>query len=515
MAELRISTRSHHFVVDQMSPQGRQATERFARQFIHYGRRQRAQRYNRYSARTARSVSEYSAWREDRRECRFHINVLERFEQHLKDYGLDHESLVERVAAVPPPACRIALLIREGWSLRDYQEPAVDYVTADAGSRSRFLGLQTGKGKGITALFAIRDLAVRTLAFLQPKYIEKWVMDIREICQVELEDVMVVRGVQHLKALLTMAGSGNLHSPIVIISSKTMQRWINVYEHYGEETLKMGYACLPDQLMGWLGAGLRLIDEVHQHFAMQFRLDLYTHCERSLSLSATLLHTDGFLNRMYEVAYPDATRYNGPAYDRYVRATALFYRFRHPRHIRFLDPLSHSYSHYRFEMSVMKDPAVLDSYLDLIDSVVKSKYEHDYRPGEKLVIFFGSVAMCTRATAFFRARYPGRDVRRYVEEDPFANAMEPDMVISTLQSYGAAFHPKELSTVILTVAVKSLQANLQVLGRLLPLSSGKTPEFIYLVCMDIAQHRIYHESKVELFRQRALHCETQYVHAPI
>lgn len=492
-----------------MSPQGREVVEKFTRQFIHYGRRRRGRRY------VAGQINEYFAWRRDHRECRFHINVLGRFETHLTACGIGHESLIERVEEPLPVAREIDLPIFDRWTLRDYQEPAVDYITTDGNPRSRFIGLQTGKGKGITALFGMSRLRLRTVIEVLPKYIEKWVLEIREICNVELEDVMVVRGVRHLKALLAMAGSGTLHSPIIIISSKTLQRWINVYERYGETTLEMGYACLPDQLMGWLGAGFRLIDEVHEHFAMQFRFDLYTHCQRSLSLSATLLHSDGFLNRMYEIAYPSQTRYKGPAYDRYVRVTALFYRFRHPERIRYRDPISKNYSHQRFELSILKDPELLARYLELIDGVVRTRYLHGHEQGERLAIFFTTVGMCTKATGFFRERYPNLDVRRYIEEDPFENAIKPDIRNTTLLSGGTAIDIPHLTTVILTIAISSLPANLQVLGRLRRLASGKTPEFIYLNCMDILQHRAYHERKVELFRYRALHHDTEYIHAPI
>ncbi|MBB5409359.1 hypothetical protein HDG34_003300 [Paraburkholderia sp. HC6.4b] len=509
MAELRLSVRSHHFVVDRMSPQGREVVEKFARQFIQYGRRRRGRRY------ISGRLHDYFAWREDHRECRFHINVLERFEQHLVGCGIGHESLIERIEEPVPVAREINVSIRDRWTLRDYQEPAVDYITADGEPRSRFIGLQTGKGKGIVSLFGISRLRLRTLIEVLPKYIEKWVLEIREICDVELEDVMVVRGVRHLKALLAMAASGTLHSPIVIISSKTLQRWINVYERHGETTLQMGYACLPDQLMGWLGAGLRLIDEVHEHFSMQFRFDLYTHCQRSLSLSATLLHSDGFLNRMYEIAYPTPTRYKSPAYDRYVRVTALFYRFRHPERIRYRDPLTKNYSHQRFELSVMKDPELLHRYLDLIDGIVRMRYLEGHIPGERLAVFFTTVAMCTRATEFFRGRHPHLDVRRYIEEDPFENAITPDIRSTTLLSGGTAIDIPNLTTVILAIALSSVQANLQVLGRLRRLTSGRVPEFIYLNCMDIIQHRVYHERKVELFRYRALHHDTEFIHSPI
>jgi hypothetical protein len=496
-------------VVDHMSAQGREVVEKFSRQFVQYGRRRRGRRY------VTGHLHDYFAWRGDRRECRFHIHVLDRFDEHLKACGIGHESLVERFEEPLPVAREIELPINTRWTLRDYQEPAVDYIMADGEPRSRFIGLQTGKGKGITSLFGMSRLRLGTLIAVLPKYIEKWVLEIREICNVELEDIMVVRGVQHLKALLAMAASGTLRSPIVIISSKTLQRWINVYERYGEATLGMGYACLPDQLMGWIGAGFRLIDEVHEHFAMQFRFDLYTHCQRSLSLSATLLHSDGFLNRMYEIAYPSFARYKGPAYDRYVRVTALFYRFRHPDRIRYRDPISKNYSHQRFELSILKDPGLLARYLNLIDGIVRSRYLRGHIPGERLAVFFTTVGMCTRATEFFRDRYPDLDVRRYVEEDPFENAITPDIRNTTLLSGGTAIDIPNLTTVILTIAISSLPANLQVLGRLRRLTSGRTPEFIYLNCMDILQHHAYHERKVELFRYRALHHDTEYIHTPI
>jgi hypothetical protein len=56
--------------------------------------------------------------------------------------------------------------------------------------------------------------------------------------------------------------------------------------------------------------------------------------------------------------------------------------------------------------------------------------------------------------------------------------------------------------VFLTIALKSVQANVQVLGRL-----RKIPDvivrFYFFTCMDIGKHIVYHEEKEKLMRERA------------
>ena len=115
---------------------------------------------------------------------------------------------------------------------------------------------------------------------------------------------------------------------------------IKLYEQESENILEQGYACLPIQLFEHLGAGVRVIDLVHQPFpSLIFKIDLYTHIKKVISLSATLVSGDDFMNKVYEIAYPAFKHIKAPAYKRYVAVEAMLYEMHKPEKIRYLDPI--------------------------------------------------------------------------------------------------------------------------------------------------------------------------------
>jgi intein/homing endonuclease len=355
-------------------------------------------------------------------------------------------------------------------------------------------------------------IGLRTLIFVKPMYIEKWVEDIHRTYDLAVEDVLVVRGSNHLMALLMMAEANELNAKIIIISNKTMQNWLKLYEKHKQETLDMGYVCTPDKLCSHLGVGIRLIDEVHQDFHLNFKIDLYTNVEHSLSLSATLLSDDDFMNKMYEVAYPAVTRYKGPAYDKYIASRSVIYRLHQPNEVRYKDPVSKNYSHHVFEQWILKSDRRASNYLNLINTVIKgSRYTTNYTKGDKLIIFCASIDLCTVVCDYLKKQYPNKDVRRYVEEDPWENLMDADIRVTTLQSAGTAVDIDQLTTTILTTAVSSSQSNVQGFGRLRKLKDGSTPEFYYFVCEDVPKHVDYHEKKRGLLEERSVGYKQIYI----
>ena len=112
--------------------------------------------------------------------------------------------------------------------------------------------------------------------------------------------------------------------------------------------------------------------------------------------------------------------------------------------------------------------------------------------------------MCTIITNYLKNKYKEFKVNRYVENDPYSNLMDGDIVVSTLGSSGTAIDKPNLTNVALTTAIDSLQSNVQSLGRLRELDGGATKvEFHYFVCDDVQKHLDYHYRKVKLLDQRA------------
>jgi len=512
MAEMTVEIRSHHFLVRNVTPRIRPALENFAKRYIQYGLVRENGRYFRAPLRV------FAASTAARTEYRFHINTLEEFKRHitLPEYLLT-DAIVEWKTDCIPQATAITLAIKEGWVLRDYQEPAVDYITAPPPPRAKFISLQTGKGKSFIAMMAASRIGQRFALIVRPSYIEKWLIDFNKTYDEEIaERLLVIQGSAQLQALLQMAALDELgENKIILFSNKTLQNWIKLYEQYGAQILEQGYACLPDQLFEFLGVGVRIIDEVHQDFHLNFKLDLYTHVERSISLSATLLSEDDFLNNMYELAYPKSDRFNGIPYDKYIDARAALYSFSDPRKIRVTEYGSKTYSHHAFEKSILRSESTTAAYFDMIRMVVNGTFFKSYKPGQRLLIYCTSINMCTKLTDYLRMQYPTMVINRYVEDDPFDYVMESDICVSTLQSAGTGIDIPNLTTVIMTPAVRSSAANIQGFGRLRKLADGTPVMFVYFVCQDFPKHVQYHEVKKALLQERAKTFKEEYMGRPI
>ena len=364
------------------------------------------------------------------------------------------------------------------------------------------------------AMKAITNLKRRTCIIVKPMYIEKWVGDIEAITGIKGEDVVVVQGSAQLMALIALAKEGRLTAKFIVISNRTLQNWYSLYEKMGKEILGLGYDCLPGELFQTLAVGVRLIDEVHQDFHLNFKLDLYTHVERSISLSATLKGDDPFLNRMYETAYPKSMRYSGLAYDKYIYAYAWVYRVQKPEQLRTMEYGSTTYSHHAFEKSVMRNKRLMDDYLDMIVAAAMRFHFEKYQKGDKLLIYCSSIQMCTLVVEHLKASFKGVDVRRYVEDDPYENLLDPDVRVSTLLSAGTGHDIPGLTTVILTTAISSSQSNIQGFGRLRKLAD-KRMQFVYFVCNDVPKHMEYHERKKDLLKTMALEYDSLPYHHPL
>lgn len=497
MADLTIVCGSHFFKCIKVTPRARPAIESFARQFVQYGFVRMGSKYTRAALKVFAMASA------DRSEFRFHINCLTKFEQHLEANYIRGD-MVEWVQLPIPMPVKVEFKMQPQWVMRDYQTPVVDYIVSNTPPLFKFVDLQTGRGKSACAMKAMTELSIRTLIVVKPMYIEKWVDDMHRTMVMEHEDILVVRGSDQLMALLLLAESGDLAAKVIIISNKTMQNWIKLYKKLMYETLGMGYVCVPEDVCKTLGVGLVLIDEVHQDFFFNFEFSLLTNVYKSLSLSATLVSDDDFMNKMYEIKYPSATRYKGPAYEKYIAATAVIYKLKYPNKMRCKDNVSKNYSHHLFEQSVLRSNELASNYLELIKQVVDGSYLKDYKEGQRCLIFCISIELCTVLTDYLKKCYPKLLVQRYVEEDPWSNLMESDICVSTMQSAGTAVDVDKLSTVIMSTAMSSSQGNIQGFGRLRKMKDGTTPSFLYFVCEDIDSHVKYHEKKRIILESRAL-----------
>lgn len=361
------------------------------------------------------------------------------------------------------------------------------------------------------ALAAIATIGLRTVVIVKAQFLEKWVDDVHKTYDLEPEDVIVIRGSSQLQALLMMAKNDELESKFVVVSNKTIQNWLKLYERFRDGTFALGYEAVPEEFFAVLKAGVRLIDEVHMDFHLNFKIDTYTNVQKSISLSATLIADDDFLANMYRMTYPLDTRFAGLPYDKYVHCNAVMYQLKDRFKIKGTDPATGKYSHNYFEQQILKYPLVASNYMELIDKTLKSTWYHpdNYQPGDRVLILCASIDFCSVLTAFLKKRYPHLDVRRYVEDDPYENLLEPDIRVSTMLSAGTGHDIPALTSTLLTTAMRTSGGNIQGLGRLRKIE-GRRTMFDYFVCEDLDKQVEYHEQKVKLLESRALTLNTRY-----
>lgn len=454
--------------------------------------------YGRNSRMVRKMMRVFAASTQDRSEFRFHVHQLEELKLHLEQTG----QTVNVKYHACPKGKDVKLEFAKWFVPREYQVGIIDYLSNE--SRVNVLTLQTGRGKTLTALKAIHDMQKRALLVVKGQYVEQWIENYNESLVGPKKDLMVVRGARQLRALIDLAMNGNLDAKFIIITSTTMYNYIKDYElHSGHSP---HYPIPPDRLCEICEIDTRLVDEAHNMFHLNFKLDLYTHVRKTINLSATLKSSDEFKDKMYRLAYPPHMRYQGAEYLKYIAAQALFYSLKDADKVRWKAKGRGSYSHMEFEKSLMKDQALLDNYFEMLSFILKTYYLDKRKPGMKFMFFMATKKMCTLLTERLSAEYEEVDTRRYIDEDPRSNVMEAEVIVSTLQSAGTAIDIPGLYATCMTTALGSRELNEQALGRTRELKDypDETPWFLYLVCDNIDKHHEYHEMKKEFFADKVL-----------
>lgn len=443
-------------------------------------------------------VRVYASAMRDKSMYRFHINSMAMFKQMLADRGAS-ENMIQWVTVPDYEPAKYPFEMKPGWVARPHQVPMIEFLSRRE-QTAKLIEAATGQGKGLVSLMALVNLGERVVIVVKPKYVEKWQNELIEKFK-DIEDkILIVQGSKDLKMLTILAEQGELDDPVIIISNATLRNWIRDYEEKGDGILELGYACRPQEFFAHLKAGVRLIDETHEDYHFFFKLDTYTNVKTSISLTATLLTRQPFEERMYETQFPPAERLAKAPPPRYVDSVNFLYRFKTPEKIRTEEWGSTSYSHTAFEKSIIRHVPTLNNYMALVKEVLDAAYIKDKKPGERAIVFAASVEMCTRLTKHLSTAYPQLDVRRYVEQDPYENVIEPDIRVTTIFSGGTAVDIPDLSVAVMTTALDSIKGNIQALGRIRE-RQGKML-FYFFTAENLPKHIKYAEAKKILFKDR-------------
>lgn len=505
----RVTVFTHHFCVSHFDRTVKKLLMDYAVEFAEYD-----MVYNRRTGRMMQTMKRiFAASTENRREMRFHIFSLEEFYEYFKRMGYKKDILDIRTEATHTPVlCELPLM--ESWNPFDYQIPIIERGTR-VDESIQGLVMAGGLGKTSVALAIASRLGVRVVIVLRGMYVDRWELALIErtrVLDIQKEDYLIVRGAKDLIRLIKDGLANKLTEKIIIITNMTLHAFFKHYELFPDD--RKLYGCLPHELYTTIGAGYRIIDEVHQDFHMNFRQDLYGHIPKSLSLSGSLKKSSSFINKMYEIAIPRRHRIGDVRKKPYCAATGLFFQMdkQSKDKVRYLSGRN-QYSHNEFEASILKDRKLLFKYLDMIRTCWDTFFVERYEEGMKGMVFAGRVDMCDAIVDNFRKEYPHLKVMRYTADDEYENLLEADVIVSTLLSAGTAVDIKDLRTVFMTTAVGSIDQNIQAFWRIRELKRYPhvVPDFIYFVCSDIPQHVDYHRVKMEEFSGYALSHKIAYV----
>lgn len=489
MPLLKITKSSHNFTVSEMRGSARYVTTRYAWRFIQYDWVKHGGGWSRVEVRKFFIENKFL------NEFRFHINSLNDYIEFMKSNNFQ-DSDFEIVECELKPAAYFDFVIRPEFIPRANQIPDIEFISEKRGSPSMLLQAATGTGKSLMSLIAALKRKVRFALTIRPGYIEKWVDDIAKHTFIPREQIFIIQGASALEEAIDLASANEFDFGVVIISNRTIQAWYRDYENIDGYT---GYDIKPYDLFEHLGIGLRLMDEVHQDFHLMFKIDLYSNLPEAISMSAEINGDDSFENSMAALAYPEKCRTVKQPYHKFVDTTLMTFNFKLPKKLRWQQ--GRNYNHIKLEESICRHVPTYQAYVKMILSAADMEWKKDYLANDKLVIFVASVDFATKLTREAQRYWPGKDVRRYVEQDPFENLMQGDITITTLLSGGTGHDIPNLSTTVLSNSVKATRSNIQGFGRLRN-KEGRKRKFLYLACRDIPKQMEYDRAKRDLLKEK-------------
>lgn len=438
---------------------------------------------------------------EARTEFRFHRNQKDEFLEHAARCGFSDIQVTERPLY---KAAKANVSLVAAWTPRPNQVPIIEHVLAPG--HTKVIALQTGQGKTSTSLKCGELIGERILVLALGRYHDKWKSDVIKQYRLKPGEIMTVRGSDQLYNLMQTIDTDKCIPRVINITLGTLRSYIAEYSSPGP---KPDWFVSPCRLWEKLKIGVRITDEVHQHFHANYIIDLFTHVPKAIYLSATIETDNSLTNEMSKVSFPFNTRMGGGAYIKIANVVCIRYALEKRGSIQF-SGFGGSYNHGNFETSMMKKEKIKLNYFAMILTLIKEFHLPYAKPGQRLLIFAYRVDFCVELVEYLKIHLPHLSICKYTSDDATEIIEQHDITVTTLGSAGTALDIQGLLTCLLTVAVDSRQANLQALGRLRDLMSpGQTPLFLYLCCEDIPKHVAYHQRKeTDIFAGKTLSYRT-------
>lgn len=341
----------------------------------------------------------------------------------------------------------------------------------------------------------------RMLLITKATFLDKWVPDLEEKLNLRAGELIRLKGISSIETLTALADEGKLDGKktvkAILISSHTLDLYIHEYMN------SMHKMCHPLDLLKRWGVGFVVYDESHMLFRMNYWSYMMLNIPKLLDLTATIKPDTEFDVKRMKERFPPERRYNKLEVKVYSDAIGIYFGIKDQRMVQSVNRLR-MYNHNEFEKHILKDQKKLDAYFDMCDQLLQSWFFKTYEKGQKFMVFFSSIDMCTKFTVYLDRKYAKFRFARYTQTDKLADALKADGIITTPGKAGTAIDVPGLILTVVTPAVDKTSTNLQIFGRnRQQFKWDKVPTMLYLICRNIPKHQHYHKRRVLILRGRA------------
>lgn len=366
------------------------------------------------------------------------------------------------------------------------------------------IDLPPGYGKSLIGFFSMVKLGTRSAVLIKPSYLKKWIDDIKKYSpKMKDDEFFIIKGGDSLTKLFSLSKTELENIKIYVISMRTITNYFNSY--YSDD---FSYPVTPYQFMEYTGIANILNDESHKEFESLFKIILWMDPSKLIGMSATMESDKKNMNYFYNLIYPKKHRLIS-MFGIKKYAHMIFYTYKLNQGIFIPHKSMMGYNHIMFEQNVMKNIKLLKDYVQMIKDIADTYYYTRKNKGEKLLILFSTIDMCSIMTKAFKEHYRELSIKRYVEKDDYYDMLTGDVVISTNGSTGTAIDIPGLLTAIQTVPISDKQLNIQALGRLREIP-GREVQYISLHCENIQMHKVYKEKRRHILLDRVAFISEQY-----
>lgn len=370
----------------------------------------------------------------------------------------------------------------------DHQVPLLEYLIENE-EPMRGLELQTGKGKTYMGIKTAVKLGCTTLIIDNNSQIPQWEESVRNFVNLKPDDLYIIQGSESLQKLF----DSKLKPAFFIATIQTLRLYLTKSGKFAD--LKYSFT----KFLSVYGIGTRITDEIHLNFHANVMLDLHCRVRHNLYLSATFTQGSKESRRIFNTVYPFSIRVGKETRTVYCRTT----RYNFAGNVSNRKVMTcRGYNQARYEGQILyKNEKLLNYYSSVVLLTLYNHYLTIRNPGEKCILFFGTINMIDIVLEKLRYQYPDYAIDKYVAGSKFTVLKCNDIILATPRGCGTGKDIPNLRTVISFVSVAAPTIVEQMFGRLREFSNGVIPEFVHTCDLNI-DSQVRHAEENESFYRR-------------